>query len=114
MPSRANAKFEASVGQEIERRNLFSEQRRVAKVVVKHKTADAQRLRGVRCRHESRERQQFVDKVIRQQERGIAQFLDTAHQRYPLLTRWSVLRNHAKAERSRFQHTVYPSFFYGR
>ena len=52
----------------------------MAKVVVEHQAADAYRARCIRRSHEGGDGGKFIDKVIRQQERCIAQVLRPAHQ----------------------------------
>ena len=51
VPAGADAQFEASTREEIERGNLLGEQHGVAKIVVEYKRPDTQRARSISRRH---------------------------------------------------------------
>ena len=77
-PARADAELEPAVAQQVDRRRLLGEDRRVLVVVVEHERADPQR-RGVRGRHRDRgQRRELLAEVVGHEQRRVPEVFELA------------------------------------
>src|SRR3954467_12132720 len=72
-PSGTDPELKPAIGQHIKRRRFFCQETGMAEVVVEDLTSQADSGSGFGCSHEARNWRERVEKVVRHDERGIAE-----------------------------------------
>ena len=108
-PARADAELEPAVAQQVDRRGLLGEDRRVLVVVVEHERADLQR-RGVRGRHrDRRHRRQLLAEVVGHEQRRVPEVFELARLVAPRRRRRRVRDLHSESEGLRHVGSYFPA-----
>src|SRR5213078_2924889 len=105
----AHSKFDATIGQLIQRGYLSGKECRMTIIVDEHEASDAQPRRSIRCHSERTDRGARGTENIRYKKRGVAQFLCALCKSNPGRTRRSACANHTETKSS-FGHKTILSF----